>query len=859
MPSRGKTFAFALSALSLSVGLASFSQADLIFSEYIEGSSNNKALEIYNAGDASLDLGHYVVELYSNGNTTVQNSLNLSGSLGAGEVYVIANSQAANDILNVADVTSNVTFYNGNDVLLLKRNGAVIDRIGQLGNASFFGQDVTLVRKADITTGDTDYTGPFDPSVEWDSYPINTFSFLGSHNSDGAGDPGDGDDTPPPISMICGEPSTLISAVQGPGMQSPIQGQQVAVEAIVTANYQATDQLRGFFIQEAESDWDDDPRTSEGVFVFASSPHVNVGDRVRLSGTVTEFFDLTQIAQVTDLEICDTNIPLPPAVKLSLPVDDVNDFEFVEGMRVTFDQTLTVNEVYQLGRFGEFTLAKGRRFIPTEVVLPGAEAQALTEANLRNQIKVDDASNVQNPDPIIFPYPELTAQNTLRIGDTTTGLTGVINYNFGEYKVLPTKTPVFAGTNPRTSEPVYTPGADLRLASFNVLNYFNGDGEGGGFPTPRGARNPFELERQEAKLVAAIRAMNADVVGLMEIENDGFGEFSAIAQLVERLNEDQDTALHYDFISVGSGPIGDDAIAVGLIYRPEQVSPVNGAKVLSSSNSLLDEEGEPYFNDGLSRPMLAQTFEHQGTGDRITVAVNHLKSKGGSNCANFDDCDSGDGQSNYNNARTRAAIAMLDFLSEMASDDVLIMGDLNAYSMEDPIRVLEEGGYLNLNEEGYHSYVFDGQSGNLDHALATPSLAEKVLHTQAWNINTDEPLALEYGTRFKSTNQIESLYAPTPYRSSDHDPVIIDLRLNQQPIAQIGAYRLLFWYLFVSFSYDLDGYIVDERWTMGPFEREGPVQLETIPVLMRNGVRQVELTVTDNDGGIGRATYALRR
>lgn len=859
MPSRGNTLSFALSALSLSVGLASFSQADLIFSEYIEGSSNNKALEIYNTGEASLDLGPYVVELYANGNTSVQNTLNLSGTLGAGEVYVIANSQAVSDILNVADVTSNVTFYNGNDVLLLKRNGEVIDRIGQLGNDSYFGRDVTLVRKAEISAGDTDFTAPFDPSIEWDSYPINTFSFLGSHNSDGGdgGDPGNG--TPPPISMVCGEPSTLISAVQGPGMQSPIQGQEVAVEAIVTASYQASNQLRGFFIQEAESDWDDDPRTSEGVFVFASSPQVNVGDRVRLRGTVTEFFDLTQIAQVSALEICDTDVPLPPAVVMSLPVDDINDFEFVEGMRVTFEQTLTVNEVYQLGRFGEFTLSKGRRFIPTEVVTPGAEAQALAEANLRNQIKVDDASNVQNPDPIIYPYPGLTAENTLRIGDTTTGLTGVINYNFGEYKLLPTETPVFAGINPRTPEPIYTPGADLRLASFNVLNYFNGDGQGGGFPTARGARNAFELERQEAKLVAAIRAMDADIVGLMEMENDGFGEFSAIAQLVDRLNAGENESRHYDFISVGSGPIGTDAIAVGLIYRPEQVSPVNGARLLNSSNSLLDEEGVPYFNDGLSRPMLVQTFKHLGSGDRLTVAVNHLKSKGGSNCANFDDCDSGDGQANYNKARTRAAIAIIDFLNAMEGDDVLIMGDLNAYSKEDPIRVLEEGGYLNLNEDGHYTYVFDGQTGNLDHALATSSLASKVLRTQAWNINTDEPLALEYSTQFKSESQVESLYAPTPYRSSDHDPVIIDLRMNQQPVAQIGAYRLWLWYLFVSLSYDIDGYIVDERWTMGPFERQGAVQLEAIPVLMRNGVRDVVLTVTDNEGGIGRDTFALRR
>ncbi|MHA7879968.1 MAG: ExeM/NucH family extracellular endonuclease [Saccharospirillum sp.] len=856
MPTRGNTLTFTLSALSLSVGLASFSQADLIFSEYIEGSSNNKALELYNAGDTSLDLGPYVVELYSNGNTTVQNSLNLSGTLGAGEVYVIANSSATSDILNVADVTSSVTFFNGNDVLLLQRERTVVDRIGQLGNSTTFGANTTLVRKADISTGDADANAPFDPSQQWDAYSSDTFSFLGSHNN-GGGDPGD--DTPPPISLICGDPSTLISAIQGPGLQSPIQGQEVAVEAIVTASFQANNQLRGFFVQEAENEWDDNPATSEGVFVFASSPQVSVGDRVRLRGTVTEFFDLTQVAQVTGVEICDTGVPLPPAIAYSLPVDDVNDFEFVEGMRVTFNQTLTVNEVFQLGRFGEFTLSDGRRSIPTEIALPGADAQALIEANLRNQIKVDDASNVQNPDPIIYPYPGLTAENTLRIGDTTTGLTGVVNFNFGEYKVLPTETPVFAGTNPRTTEPVYTPGTDLRLASFNVLNYFNGEGQGGGFPTPRGAQNAFELERQEAKLVAAIRAMNADVVGLMEIENDGFGEFSAIAQLVNRLNDGEAPSQQYDYISVGSGPIGDDAIAVGLIYRSAQVSPVNGARVLSSSNSLLDEDGVPYFDDSLNRPMLVQTFEHLGSGDRLTVAVNHLKSKGGSNCADFDDCDSGDGQGNYNEARTRATIAMADFLSDAASGDVLIMGDLNAYSLEDPIRTLTDSGYQNLNDSGYHSYVFDGQSGNLDHALATESLANKVLRTQAWNINTDEPLALEYSTRFKSANQVESLYAPTPYRSSDHDPVIVDVRMNQQPIAQIGAYRIWFWYLFVSLSYDLDGYIVDEQWRMGPFEREGAVQLEPIPLLKRYGVRQVELTVTDNEGGTGRDVLSLRR
>lgn len=853
---------FRTSTLSVMVAASAVSfnaSADLIFSEYIEGSSNNKALELHNTGDSAISLDGYRIELYSNGNTSVQNSLDLSGSLAAGDVYVIANPSAAAAIMSVSDTTSTVTYFNGNDVLLLKQNGQVLDRIGQLGNDAYFGANVTLVRKTDISNGDPQFDLPFDPAAQWNAYDSNTFEYLGSVGDTGGGGDGGGD----PDLAQCGDEVTLMSSIQGSGDASPMLGQLAAVEGIVIADLQSDNEMRGFFVQEEDADQDGDPSTSEGLFVYASQPDVAVGDRVVINGTVDEYYGLTQLNQVAHLDVCANGQPLPSPAMLSMPFDSLDAPEPVEGMRVSFSQTLTVNEVYQLGRYGEFTVSDGRRYIPTEIAMPGADANAVATANALNKLQVEDGISTQNPDPVIFPAPELSAYNPLRVGDTLPGLTGVMNYSFGAYKLIPTETPSFAGTNPRTMAPEQSIDGNLRIASFNVLNYFNGDGQGGGFPTPRGADTPLELERQQSKLIAALSEIDADVIGLMEIENDGFDQYSAIAQLVEALNATQAADDQYEYVSTGSGPIGDDAIAVGLIYRPTAVSAVNAAQVLDSSNSPTDDEGNPLFIDDLNRPALAQSFEHNASGDRFTVVVNHFKSKGNRNCDDYNDCAQGDGQGAYNQARTKAAQAMAAWLATyptgVEDSDVLIMGDLNAYSMEDPIRTLSEAGYTSLKHEGAYSYVYDGQSGNLDHALASENLGDKVVKVQDWHINTDEPLILDYNTEYKSDSQVESYYAPTPYRSSDHDPVVLDLKMNAVPVAQFRVYKIWAWYLFVSDSVDPDGHLVAQDWTAGPFEFTGEWEIMPKYLLKRNKVREITLTVTDNDGATSSSTQALPR
>ncbi|MBN1965422.1 MAG: ExeM/NucH family extracellular endonuclease, partial [Anaerolineae bacterium] len=311
------------------------------------------------------------------------------------------------------------------------------------------------------------------------------------------------------------------------------------------------------------------------------------------------------------------------------------------------------------------------------------------------------------------------------------------------------------------------------VASFNVLNYFNGDGAGGGFPTSRGATNPAEFTRQREKIIAAIVALDADVVGLMEIENDGDGPESAVADLVDGLNAAAGAGT-YAYVSDPAGfPLpeaGGDAIKVAVIYQPSAVTPVGDALT----------DLDPVF----SRAPVALTFEQVGTGGRFTVIVNHFKSKGCTDAADLDR-DQGDGQECYNAARTLQAQQMVNFVAAIQAssgdEDVLVTGDLNSYAMEDPITTLTAGGLVNLIGAlvpDTYSYVYFGQSGTLDHALATESLREQVSGVAVWHINADEPRVLDYNEEYKTAGQVTSFYSPDPYRSSDHDPVIVGLNLS---------------------------------------------------------------------------------
>jgi len=529
-----------------------------------------------------------------------------------------------------------------------------------------------------------------------------------------------------------------------------------------------------------------------------------VGDKVQVTGTVAEFTSgtssLTQLRSLTNVTVVSTDNPLPTAVTLNFPVTSPAGLEAFEGMRVTIPDTLTVTEHFQLGRFGQVVLSSdgssnqagtdGRLEQFTQFNAPSVSGYSTYLQEIaKRRIVLDDGQTIQNPDPIVYGRGgnPLSSSNTLRGGDTVTGLSGILDdrfgaSNLGNYRIQAVAPVDFQPTNPRTEVPDV--GGSLKVASFNVLNYFNGDGMGGGFPTSRGAETVLEFTRQRDKTIAAIHGLDADVVGLIEIENDGYGSTSAIQDLVNGLNAIAGAGT-YAFIDPGTPNLGTDEIAVGFIYKPGKVTPVGDAATVANGF------GQAAF-DGNNRKPLAQTFQENATGALFTPVINHFKSKGSSS-GGPGDADAGDGQGLSNGTRTRASQDLAAWLATnptgINDPDYMILGDLNAYAKEDPVTTLEAAGYTNLVDNTSYSFVFDGQWGSLDHALATSSLVSQVTGAAKWHINADEPNVLDYNTNFKSAGQIANLYAPDAFRSSDHDPVLVGLDLDTPSLNVINGTR----------------------------------------------------------------------
>ncbi|MCL4861587.1 MAG: ExeM/NucH family extracellular endonuclease [Caldilineaceae bacterium] len=612
------------------------------------------------------------------------------------------------------------------------------------------------------------------------------------------------------VTNACGQPFTPIYAIQGSGLSAAITG-PVVTRGIVVGDYEgATPTLRGFYLQDPDGDGND--ATSDGIFVFnGNSDTVSLGDLVYVTGAAGEFQDQTQIS-ASSIVRCGVGSVTP--VDVFFPVESATYLERYEGMLVRLPQTLYVTEHFQLGRFGQVVLSANDRLRqPTHVVAPGALALALQAANNLNRIILDDELNNQNPDPIRFARGgnPLSASNTLRGGDTATGIVGIMTYTWAgnaasgnAYRVRPVNALGgsfnFEPANPRPTSPPAV-GGRLRVASMNLLNFFNtfdglpdtvdncSFGVGGPPADCRGADTLTEFNRQWPKTVAAIIGSGADIIGINEIENDGYGPESAIQFLVDRLNEATAPGV-YAFIDADAATgqvnaLGTDAIKVGLLYKPASVTPVGQTAALNSVAFVNGGDSAPR-----SRPSLAQAFAENSTGARFVVDINHLKSKG-SAC---DAPDAGDGQGNCNLVRRNAAIELATWLAGdptgAGEADVLIIGDLNSYAMEDPVTVLKEAGYTDLVAHflgaGAYSYVFDGQWGYLDYALGSPSILTQVTGVGEWRINADEPNVLDYNTDFKTVNLVNTLYAPDEFRTSDHDLVIVGLDLNQPPSC-VGA------------------------------------------------------------------------
>ncbi|WP_313144285.1 ExeM/NucH family extracellular endonuclease [Stenotrophomonas sp.] len=437
-----------------------------------------------------------------------------------------------------------------------------------------------------------------------------------------------------------------------------------------------------------------------------------------------------------------------PVVLTTAPAD----WRALDGQHVRIAAPLTLAGTDGLERFGQLTVAfDGRLWQPTEVAAPGtAGIEQVMADNQRRRLVLDDGSDARAPGSV----PYLAGNPVLRTGMQLRNVEGIVRVDAQGRPSLQVQGMLKLPDLQRPAVPKVA--GDLHIAAFNLENYFNGDGQGGGFPTLRGARTLDEHKAQVAKLVATISALDAHIAALMELENDGYGPQSAIAELLAALNATLEPAQQWAMVDAGEGP-GTNPIRVGIIYRKGLFKPL-GAPLTKLDGPFAEH----------SRAPLAQAF--QGKGAPFMVVANHFKSKGCRDAAGAD-ADRNDGQGCWNATRVESARQLNQWVGAEAArlkvKDIVLLGDFNAYAQEDPIRTLHELGWQDAFKvakvEHPYSYVYNGYTGRLDHALLSPGMAQRLRGAAEWHSNADEQDASGYQGR----------NVPGPWRSSDHDPLLL--------------------------------------------------------------------------------------
>jgi predicted extracellular nuclease len=756
------------------------------------GSSNNTA-----ALTGTIEPGgHFLVIIGSNGDTGADLS-------GGADLDVSINAGGSNGVIALVNSTSAVALPTGS-VATGALDGAVVDVVGYGTSNTFEGSGPAEYPGTNPTPGSIERTEGADSDDN-----SADFTFTSAPTPQGTGGevvPGpDPDPDPDP------EPggTVTIEEIQGTGDETPLNGQRVTTRGVVTATY-PTGGFNGFTIQTEGTGGDLSEHTaSSGIFVFAggamASLDIEIGDFVEVAGTAGEYFGLTQLSNPTVTPLEEEFTPVVP-VEIAWPETDA-ERELYESMLMLPTNEFTVSNTYFTLQYGEVGLAAGTEPLvtPTEVANPNTDPDGVAAAEADNAARgvvLNDGSSFNLIDfryeDHEIPLPYVTPEAPLRTGAAATFTNPVIvdfrrvQNGDSAWSFQPTTratgenyTEFVSFENTRTEAPDEV-GGNLQIASFNVLNYFatlGTDESGCGFygdrdgdPTTardctvRGAYDAANFDRQEEKIVEAINSIGADVIALEEIEASqrvgGNDRDFALATLVDALNADAGAEVWSYVESPAEVPSNEDVIRTALIYRVDSVVPVGESAILLNSSAF-----------GNAREPLAQEFapltsSGEQAEDTFVVAVNHFKSKGSGT-------DDGTGQGNANPDRIAQAGALVEFVEDEygADEPVFLAGDFNSYTQEDPMQVLYEAGYENLTafeHSGAYTYSFDGMAGSLDHILANEAAAEYFVGSTVWEINANEPLALEYS---RYNYNVTNFHDASPYRASDHNPGIVGLNV----------------------------------------------------------------------------------
>ncbi|WP_022904637.1 ExeM/NucH family extracellular endonuclease [Curtobacterium sp. B8] len=803
---------------------------------YLKGGSANqpftdKFVELGNPTDAPISVDGWSVQYRAATSTGAPSVGKLAGSVPAHGTYLVQmGSNGTNgDALPEPDAVTGLNPSGSTGTLLLADQATaltlpagavttgtpgVVDLLGY-GTSNTFETAVRTTGTANSVPDALTRTGTADT----DSNAAD-FTVTGTITPENAA----GETTQPTDPTDPGTPTTpaeqvTIAQLQGTSDTSPYVGGTVRTDGVVTAVY-ATGGFAGYTIQTAGTGGALDLSThtaSDAVFVYsaATAAKVAVGDAVRLTGTVSEFNGLTELTVPTAAgleQLPKAGVAEPVPATLTFPRTDAQR-ESLESMLIAPQGDYTVADNYTTNQYGEVVLAAGKQRLlqPTEVARPGsAEAAAVTADNAARTVVLDDgaSTNFLSAANQSVPVSWLT-QGPVTVGAAATFREPVVlDYRNDAWKFQPTS-PITGATpaadlpasfsNVRTSAPENV-GGDIRLAGFNVLNYFptTGDQLTGctyytdrdGDPVTvrggcdaRGAANADDLGRQQVKIVKAINGLGADVVSLEEIENSArFGQDrdAAVATLVSALNAatGKDTWAYAK--SPAKLPASEDVIRLALIYKQDRVQPVGGSTILTDSDAFANAR-QPLaqaFAPVVAKPGKGKGVEKPKKADTFLVIANHFKSKGSGTGA---DADQGDGQGASNASRVAQSKALVAFSTAMqktaGTDKVFMLGDFNAYSQEDPVRVLDDAGYTDLGpaeDPTEWSYVFGGLSGSLDHVFASKAALKTVTGVDIWNINSVESVGLEYS---RYDYNVTDLYRDDVYRASDHDPILVGIDL----------------------------------------------------------------------------------
>ncbi|MDR1543097.1 MAG: ExeM/NucH family extracellular endonuclease [Prevotellaceae bacterium] len=522
------------------------------------------------------------------------------------------------------------------------------------------------------------------------------------------------------------------------------KNEQIITKGIITLVLPQEEGLAKIFIQD--KDGDNNPETSDAIFVKVFPQlFLEQGAEITLRGKLKsdEFTAFLDSAQIVDYQQINHQVE---ATNVVFPDDFQNSsaFQSKEGMTLIFAQTLVVTSNANWQRYGELLLSSLRLASPTDVALPAsADYQALVSENAKNQILLDDGSTAQYPNPLPFA----DANGTRRTGSRVNNLTAVLNRVNGQWTLYPQTAPVFYG-NDRPTSPQMPENYNVKVCSFN-LEYYLASNYGEGY----GADDEQQAAMQHNKILRAVMAIDADIYGLVEIQD---GQ-TAIQKLCNAMNVESGANI-YSFINDGSSTNGTFTKA-GFIYRNDKIAPVG---MLQSNQT------------GVKNRKKAQCFKLFANDENFIFSINHFKAKSG--YGSGDNADKGDGQGSYNADRVAEANAIISAIPSYKTDykenDVLIMGDLNAYRQEDPLRKFYENDYFNLLtlfNNNVYSYSYRSQVGCLDHALANNTMAQQVTSAGVFHINVDEPSMFDYWADKAQNNM---------YRCSDHDAVVVTLNLG---------------------------------------------------------------------------------